>query len=112
MNVIKELKAVAGDFAEVNIIPCSEYSKEWNNKSKDVKNLYKVKIVHKDTRVGSDFVNNDTITLASIMPSKYMDFFYKELKHIFTGTKLYIVSSQECGNELQYDVMWNRNRAV
>ena len=51
-------------------------------------------------------------TLADIMPSKYMDFFNKELKRLLANTKLYVIGCSECGNELAYDIMWNRNRGV
>ena len=112
MNVVKELKAVAGDFAEVNIIPCGEFKKQWSDKHKDVKHVFTIKIVHKDTRVGEGFKKHDMFTFADIAPSKYMDFFAKELDKIFDKTKLYVNCMIECGNELEYDVMWNRNRAV
>ena len=51
-------------------------------------------------------------TLADIMPSKYMDFFNRELKRLLANTKLYVIGCSECGNELMYNVMWNRNRGV
>ena len=75
MNLLKDLKELAGEFAEVSIIPCSDYRREANKKNADVKDVFTVKIVHKDTRVGKGFTEHNTCTLADIMPSKYMDFF-------------------------------------
>ena len=112
MNLLKDLKELAGEFAEVSIIPCSDYRKETNKKNTDIKDVFTVKIVHKDTKVGKGFQNNDMFTLADIMPSKYMDFFNKELKRLLANTKLYVIGCRECGNELMYNVMWNRNRGV
>lgn len=112
MNLLKDLKELAGEFAEVSILPCSDYRKETNKKNADAKDVFTVKIVHKDTKVGKGFQNNDMFTLADIMPSKYMSFFNNELKRLLANTKLYVVGCSECGNELMYNVMWNRNRGV
>ena len=112
MNLLKDLKELAGEFAEVSIIPCSDYRREENKKHADVKDVFTVKIVHKDTRVGKGFQEHNTFTLADIMPSKYMDFFYNELKGLLANTKLYVIGCSECGNELMYKVMWNRNRGI
>ena len=112
MNLLKDLKELAGEFAEVSIIPCSDYRREENKKHADIKDVFTVKIVHKDTRVGKGFTEHNTFTLADIMPSKYMDFFNKELKRLLASTKLYVIGCSECGNELMYNVMWNRNRGV
>lgn len=110
MNLLKDLKELAGEFAEVSVIPCSEYRREANKKNADVKDVFTVKIVHKDTKVGTGFQKNDMFTLANIMPSKYMDFFNKELKRLLANTKLCVIGCSECGNELMYNVVWNRNR--
>ena len=112
MNLLKDLKELAGEFAEISILPCSDYSREANKKKTDVKEVFIVKIVHKDTKVGTGFQKNDMFTLADIMPSKYMDFFNKELKRLLANTKLYVIGCSECGNELMYYVKWNRNRGV
>ena len=112
MNLLKDLKELAGEFAEVSIIPCSKYRREANKKNADVKDVFTVKIVHKDTKVGTGFQKNDMFTLANIMTSKYMGFFNNELKRLLTNTKLYVIGCSECGNELMYNVMWNRNRGV
>ena len=112
MNLLKDLKELAGEFAEVSIIPCSDYRREENKKHADVKDVFTVKIVHKDTRVGKGFTEHNTFTLADIMPSKYMDFFNNELKRLLANTKLYVIGCSECGNELMYNVMWNRNRGI
>lgn len=112
MNLLKDLKELAGEFAEVSIIPCSDYRREENKKHADVKDVFTVKIVHKDTRIGKGFTEHNTFTLADIMPSKYMDFFNNELKRLLANTKLYVIGCSECGNELMYNVMWNRNRGV
>ena len=112
MNLLKDLKELAGEFAEVSIIPCSDYRREENKKHADIKDVFTVKIVHKDTRVGKGFTEHNTFTLADIMPSKYMDFFNRELKRLLANTKLYVIGCSECGNELMYNVMWNRNRGI
>ena len=112
MNLLKDLKKLTGDFAEVSIIPCSDYKKESNKNNADVKDVFTIKIVHKDTRIGRGFQEHDMFVLADIMPSKYMDFFKQELKRLLANTKLYVIGCSECGNELAYDIMWNRNRGV
>lgn len=112
MNLLKDLKELAGEFADVSIIPCSDYKKEVSKNNTDVKDVFTVKIVHKDTKVGKGFQENDMFTLADIMPSKYMSFFNNELKRLLASTKLYVIGCSECGNVLAYDVMWNRNRGV
>ena len=112
MNLLNDLKELTGDFAEVSIIPCSDYKKESNKNNADVKNVFTIKIVHKDTRIGRGFQEHDMFTLADIMPSKYMSFFNQELKRLLANTKLYVIGCSECGNELAYDIMWNRNRGV
>ena len=112
MNLLKDLKELAGEFAEVSILPCSDYRREANKKNTDIKDVFTIKIVHKDTKVGKGFQEHDMFTLADIMPSKYMSFFNQELKRLLANTKLYVVGCSECGNELMYNVMWNRNRGV
>ena len=99
MNLLKDLKELAGEFAEVSILPCSDYRREANKKNTDIKDVFTIKIVHKDTKVGKGFQEHDMFTLADIMPSKYMSFFNQELKRLLANTKLYVVGCSECGNE-------------
>ena len=45
MNLLKDLKELAGEFAEVSILPCSDYRREANKKNADVKDVFTVKIL-------------------------------------------------------------------
>ena len=47
MNLLKDLKELAGEFAEVSIIPRSKYRREANNKNADVKDVFTVKMLHR-----------------------------------------------------------------
>ena len=40
MNLLKDLKELAGVFADVSILPCSDYRREANKKNADVKDVF------------------------------------------------------------------------
>ena len=108
-TILSYLQELVKDFGVVTIEPVSEYKKEWNKKHDDVKDLYTIKIVHKDTSIGKGFQEHDMFTLADIMPSKYSGFFYTVIKNdLLKGTNLHCGGYSECGNELKYDISWVR----
>ena len=109
MNILNYLTELTKDFGTVEVLPVSEFKKEWNKKQENVKDLYTIKIVHKDKSIGTGFQNNDVFSLKSIAPSKYMSFFYEVINEdLLKGSKLHCGSCSECGNTIEYDITWIR----
>ena len=115
MTLLNELKAISKEFAEVNIIPVSDYYKQDNKTRSYVKHLFTITVVHKDNNVGKGFQEHDMFTLVDIAPSKYMNYFYQKINDIldtmFNG-KIYLTGCSECGNKLEYFVNYNPNRVL
>lgn len=109
MNILNYLTELTKDFGTVELVPVSEFKKEWNKEHENVKDLYTIKITHKDNSIGREFQNNDIFSLKDITPSKYMSFFYEVINEdLLKGSKLHCGSCSECGNTIEYDITWIR----
>jgi len=114
MTLLEQLQNILkpGHTLTIKALDKDCWFRTWNKTSKDVKHVYNIHINAVDSKAGQGFVEHEYFTLQDIMPSKLLDYYYGLIEDIFKSTnhKLHITCSSECGKDIEYQVVWNKNR--
>lgn len=117
MTLLEDLKSILlpGHTLTIKALDKDNYYKDWNKTSKNVKYLYCLQLYCPNSRAGQGFLEHDNFTLADIAPSKLSNNYYKTINALlkkYSNGKMYISCTTECGTNIEYQIIWNRNRAL
>lgn len=101
-TILSDLQANMEQGHKVQIKPVSTYAKQRNKTMSDIKEVFQIEIYHPDCSAGIYF-------------SKYAGHYQKIITKVLdkhSNGKLYEVCCTECGNNLQFDIVWNKNRKL
>lgn len=116
MALLEDLQSIVrpGHTLTIRALDKDSYFRKLN-KQIAVKHVYTIHIDALDSTAGQNFVKNGITSLKDIAPSKLSYQYHKEINDVldkYSNGKLYITCCSECGTNLDYDIVWNKDRRL
>ena len=102
MTILSKLREGLVENHTLDIKPISDYKSFWNKEHKDIKHVFTIHIYHPDKPAGFFF-------------SRYAKYYADLIKQVLdnhSNGKMYELCCTECGNNIEFDVVYNRYRVL